>query len=137
LFDEVADSIGLNIFSSDNGHPPILLKVIKYLPDYNPTRPHYDGSAFTLFLDSTDFQSLLLSPYRSVFDIEDFSSPVRECANSILIIPGTFLTEFSIYPTPHIVVKSGKTRHAVVAFAMRPHYISQKIDLSPLPNFKN
>src|SRR5438477_9779591 len=53
-----------NIFVSKYEHPPILLKVIKYLPSYSVSRPHYDGTALSLFLNSTDNQSLLLSPYK-------------------------------------------------------------------------
>ena len=132
LFDEAAAELDLEtIFSSKYGHPPILLKVIKYLPSYIATRPHYDGTAFSLFLDSTDNQSLLLSPYKSSFTVDDFSSPLRKFSrshnqNSILLIPGVLLTEFSIYPTPHIVAQSGKIRYATIAFAMRPNYISKK-----------
>jgi hypothetical protein len=142
LFNEAAAELGLGtIFSSQHGHPPILFKVIKYFPSYSVTRPHYDGTAFSLFLDSTDNQSLLLSPYKSSFAVDDFSSPVREFPrwynqNSILLIPGVLLTEFSIYPTPHIVAQSGKIRYATIAFAMRPNYISQKTEFASLPNFK-
>lgn len=143
LFDEAAAELGLEmIFTSKYGHPPILLKVIKYLPSYSAIRPHYDGTAFSLFLDSTDNQSLLLSPYKSSFSVDDFSSPLRECSQehnqkSILLIPGVLLTEFSIYPTPHIVAPSGKIRYATIAFAMRPNCMPQKIEFSPLPNFKH
>jgi hypothetical protein len=137
LFDETAAELGLGaIFSSKYGHPPILFKVVKYLPSYTATRPHYDGTAFSLFLDSTDNQSLLLSPYKSSFTVEDFSSPLRD-QNSILLIPGALLKEFSIYPTPHMVTRSGKTRYAAIAFAMRPNYIAPKIEHSPLPNFQH
>lgn len=141
LFEEAAAGLGIDmIFSSKYGRPPILFKVIKYLPSYIATKPHYDGTAFSLFLDSTDNQSLLLSPYKSSFTVDDFFSPLRELSrgstrNSILLIPGVLLTEFSIYPTPHIVVQSGKTRYATIAFAMRPNHTSQKIELSPLPTF--
>lgn len=136
LFDEAAAELGLEtIFSSK--HPPILLKVVKYLPSYITSRPHYDGTAFSLFLHSTDNPSLLLAPYQSSFTIEDFSSPPRHNQNCILLIPGALLTEFSIYPTPHIVTQSGKIRYATIAFAMRPNYIQQKITFSPLPNFKD
>lgn len=139
LFDEATAELGLEtIFSSKYESVPILFKVIKYLPSYIATRPHYDGTAFSLFLDSTDNQSLLLSPYKTSFMIDDFASPLggfpRE--RSILLIPGALLTEFSIYPTPHIVAQSGKIRHATIAFAMRPNYTPQKIQLSPLPSFK-
>lgn len=143
LFDEAAAELGLEtIFSSKYGHPPILFKVVKYLPSYSATKPHYDGTAFSLFLDSTDNQSLLLSPYKSSFTVDDFSSPQRKFLrqlnqNSILLIPGILLTEFEIYPTPHIVTPSGKIRYATIAFAMRPHYISPKNKLSPLPKFKD
>lgn len=143
LFDAAASELGLDaIFSSQCGHPPILFKVIKYFPSYIATRPHYDGTAFSLFLDSTDNQSLLLSPYKSSFTVEDFSTPQREFSrchnqNSVLLIPGGLLTEFSIYPTPHIVAQSGKIRYAAIAFAMRPSYFPQQIKYSSLPNFKH
>ena len=142
LFNEAAAQLSLEeIFSLSYGHPPVLLKVIKYFPSYNVSRPHYDGTAFSLFLDSTDNQSLLLSPYKAEFTVDDFSCPVRTFArsydyNSILLIPGILLTEFSIYPTPHIVQCNGKTRYATIAFAMRPYYnTSQKNNFSPLPQF--
>lgn len=143
IFNETAAELGLEtIFSSNYGQLPILFKVVKYFPSYRPTKPHYDGTAFSLFIDSTDNQSLLLAPYKSSFTIEDFSSPVRTFSraytqNSMVLIPGTLLTEFSIYPTPHMVTHSGKIRHATIAFAMRPHYSAQKSELSPLPNFKH
>lgn len=143
IFNAAAAELGLeNIFSSTYGRPPILLKVIKYFPSYVATKPHYDGTAFSLFLDSTDNKSLLLSPYKSSFTVDDFLSPARKFLrycdqNSMLLIPGTLLTEFSIYPTPHIVVPSGNIRYATVAFAMRPHYISQKNPLPLLPSFKH
>ena len=137
IFDKAASELGIeSVFSSEYSHPPVLFKVIKYFPSYTATRPHYDGSAFSLFLDSTDNQVLLLSPYKSSFTADDFFPPPREQGqNSILLIPGTHLTEFSIYPTPHIVTQSGKVRYAAVAFAMRPLYTSQKIEFSSLPRF--
>lgn len=141
VFDQAAAALGLQtLFSSTYGHPPILLKVIKYLPSYNVTMPHYDGTAFSLFLDSTDNQLLLLSPYKSSFVVDDFSSPVRKFSrlhnqNSIVLIPGTLLVEFSLYPTPHIVVQGGNVRYAAIAFAMRPNHIHKKNEFSPLPNF--
>lgn len=138
IFNEAASELGIeSIFSCTHGKPPILLKVIKYLPSYVPSRPHYDGTAFSLFLDSTDTQSLLLSAYKSAFKVEDFEAAIRLHHNSILLIPGSLLTEFSIYPTPHIVTHSGKTRYATIAFAMRPHYTPAKNEFSPLPNFKH
>jgi hypothetical protein len=143
LFAEAVAELGLEtIFSSKYGHPPILFKVIKYLPSYLTTRPHYDGTAFSLFLDSTDNQSLLLSPYKSSLTVDDFSSPIRKFSrwynqNSILLIPGVLLAEFSIYPTPHLVAQSGKIRYATIAFAMRPNYIPQKNEFSPLQNFNH
>jgi len=142
VFHEAAAQLGLEtIFTSKNGHPPILFKVVKYLPSYIATRPHYDGSAFSLFLDSTDNPSLLLSPYKSSFTIDDFSSPLREFfrehdQNSILLIPGTLLAEYSIYPTPHIVAQSGKMRYATIAFAMKPNLSPQKLAFSSLPDFR-
>lgn len=136
LFEEAAAELGLpTLFSSSYERPPLLLKVIKYFPSYRATRPHYDGTAFSLFLDSTDNASLLLSPYKESLAIEDFSSPLRECPHSMLLIPGTLLTEFSLYPTPHIVLQSGKTRYATIAFAMRPNHVPLKPELSLLPNF--
>lgn len=141
LFNEAAAELGLEtILSSEYGHPPILVKVVKYFPSYLATSPHYDGTAFSLFLDSSDNQSLLLSPYKSSYTVDDFSCPLREFSreqnqNSILLIPGVLLAEFSIYPTPHFVAQSGKIRYATIAFAMRPNYTPQKIELSPLPNF--
>ena len=143
VFNEAAIELNVqNIFFSTYGHPPILLKVVKYLPSYSVSRSHYDGTAFSLFLDSTDNQSLFVSPYRSVFTVDDFYCPVRKFSrlanqNSILLIPGTLLTEFSIYPTPHIVEQSGKIRYATIAFAMRPYYTFQKNNFSLLPNFKS
>ncbi|MBX9744699.1 MAG: hypothetical protein K2X08_05755 [Chlamydiales bacterium] len=136
LFNETAIELGLKtIFSSTYSHLPILFKVIKYLPSYIATKPHYDGTLFSLFLDSTDNESLLLSPYKSSFTVDDFSFPLKNNQNSILLIPGVLLTEFFINPTPHIVLTSGKTRYATIAFAMRPNYTPQKIELSPLPSF--
>lgn len=143
VFKQAAAQLHLrNMFSSTCGQPPILLKVIKYFPSYSALRPHYDGTAFSLFLDSTDNQSLLFSPYRSEFTVDNFVVPVRTFVrsynqNSMLLIPGTFLTEFSIYPTPHIVTHNGKMRYATIAFAMRPHYAFQKNNFSLLPNFKS
>lgn len=124
----------LGIETIFNGPPPLLFKVVKYLPSYSAEKPHYDGVAFSLFLDSTDDPSLLLSPYKSSFSVEDFSAPMH---NSILLIPGTFLREFSFYPTPHIVLQSGKVRYAAIAFAMRSNYFPQKPELAPLPSFCN
>lgn len=141
LFVEASVELGSDVFSSKKG-VPILFKVIKYFPSYCATRPHYDGTALSLFLDSTDTASLMLSPYKSTFTVEDFSSPLRMFSrehkqNSMVLIPGTQLKEFGVYPTPHIVVQSGKVRYATIAFAMRPDYIFQKNDFSALPNFKH
>lgn len=131
-FEETAAEFGIDIFS--NERPPILIKVVKYLPNYTASKPHYDGTAFSLFLDSTDNQSLLFSSYKSEFTAADFSSPIR-LSNSMLIIPGAMLTEFSIYPTPHIVIQSEKTRYAAIAFAMRPNFKAKFPAFSPLPSF--
>lgn len=142
IFNQAATDLGIeSIFVSDYGCPPILFKVIKYLPTYQVFKPHYDGTAFSLFLDSTDRESLLLSCYGSLLKIEDFFVPHRKFQrgddqNSMLIIPGTLLQEFGIYPTPHIVIPSGQIRYAAIAFAMRPHYISQPYEFSVLPSFK-
>lgn len=143
IFSEAAAELGLEtIFSSNYSHPPILFKVVKYFPSYIATRPHYDGTAFSLFLDSTENQSLLLSPYKSSFTVNDFSSPARKFSreynqNSIVLIPGVLLAEFSIYPTPHIVTQSGTIRYAAIAFAMRPNHTPPKNEFSPLPNFNH
>ena len=145
VFAHAAAELGLEgIFSRTFGNPPILFRVVKYFPSYIPTRPHYDGTAFSLFLDSTDNQSLLLSPYKSSFTVDDFSSPTRTFSrslthNSILIIPGTLLPESSIKPTPHIVVPTDnkEIRYAAIAFAMLSDYISQKNEFSLLPNFQH
>jgi len=137
-----ASELGIEEIFSSISQPPILLKVVKYLPSYTAIRPHYDGTAFSLFLHSTDSDSLLLSPYKPSFSVDDFSSPIRTCSQSenqksILLIPGTFLSEFSIFPTPHIVLDSGQIRYATIAFAMRANYTQQQIELSPLPSFKD
>lgn len=139
LFNEAATELGLEtIFSSNDNRPPILLKVVKYFPAYSPSKPHYDGSVFSLLLDSSDNQSLLFSPYKPLLSVDDFSIPQRQfpLQNSILLIPGTQLLEFSIFPTPHIVIQSGRVRYATIAFAMRSNYVSEKNELSILPNFK-
>lgn len=135
LFEQAAIELGLETIFC--GKPPIIFKVIKYLPSYSAARPHYDGTTLSLFLDSTDNQSLLLCPYKSSFTVEDFCAAIRTYHNSVLLIPGSLLAEFSIYPTPHIVTHSGKMRYATIAFAMRPHYTSQKNELGALPNFKH
>ncbi len=143
LFHEVATELGIEaIFSSEEGNPPLLLKVVKYFSSYSPQRPHYDGTAFSLFLDSTDTQSLLLSPYKSLLRVEDFASPLRKFSrsdpeHSLLLIPGALLTEFSLYPTPHIVIPNGQIRYATIAFAMRPGYVQEKTIFSSLPSFKH
>jgi hypothetical protein len=143
LFYEAAAELGLEtIFACNYGQPPLLFKVIKYFPSYRATKPHYDGTAFSLFLDSTDNQSLLLSPYKSSFTVDDFSPPIRKFfrsynQHSIILIPGALLTEFSLYPTPHLVAHNGKIRYATIAFCMRPNHIPQKTALSLLPDFKH
>ncbi len=143
LCHEAAGQLGLDtIFSCEHDQPPVLLKVVKYLPSYVATKPHYDGSVFSLFLDSTDNASLLLSPYKSLLTVDDFYFPTRQFSRlhqqkSILLIPGTLLTEFAIDPVPHIVISSGKVRYAPIAFAMRPDYSAQKYEHAPLPYFKD
>lgn len=142
LFIEAAEELGLKtLFASEYGAPPLLLKIVKYLPSHRPTRPHYDGAVFALFLDSTDNRSLLVSPYQSSLTVSDFSSPLRKFARessprSILLIPGTLLTDCGINPTPHVVVHNNQTRHATIAFAMRPNYTPLKTSYTPLPPFK-
>lgn len=111
--------------------PALLFKVIKYLPSYVGQKPHYDGSLFSLLLHSSDDRSLLLSPYKSSFTADDFFSPSRNCP---LLIAGTQLREFSIYPTPHIVITSGNVRYSTVVFAMKPNAPALKNTFSPLDN---
>lgn len=138
LFKSAALELGMEaIFPSEGSFPPLLLKVVKYLPGYTPAKPHYDGTVFSLFLDSTDNALLLLSPYKSSFAVDDFFSPLRKFPRgfSLLLIPGTLLTGCSIDPIPHIVLESGKTRYAAIAFALRPHFAPPKREHSPLPNF--
>jgi len=139
LFDDLATKLGITtIFSSPYGRSPLLFKIIKYLPSYRTTRPHYDGTAFSLLLDSTDNQSLLLAPYQPSLTIDDFFAPLRSIPrghqqHSMLLILGTLLTEFSLYPTPHFVTQSGKTRYAAIAFAMRPYHTPPQRTFAPLP----
>jgi hypothetical protein len=143
LFEHAAAQLDLQmIFSSQYGHVPILFKVVKYFPGYRASRPHYDGTAFSIFLDSTDNTSLLLAEYKPLLTVDDFFTPVRKFSreshqNSILLIPGSLLTEFCIWPTPHIVISQDKTRYATIAFAMRPDFLQQKNELAVLPSFKN
>ncbi len=139
LFNRVAVELGLaTLFSSSYGQqPPILFKVVKYCDSYTPSRPHYDGTAFSLFLNSTDNESLLLSPYKQSFTIDDFFSPVRVLKEySVVLIVGTLLQEYGIQPTPHIVIASDKPRYSTIAFALRPHFTSRNSALPVLPNFK-
>ena len=141
-FNKAAADLGLEkILCLKQNHPPLLIKVVKYFSSYSESRPHYDGTSLSLFLDSTDNEALFLSPYRSSFSVADFFSPKRSFSrnfekNSIVLIPGAFLTEFSIYPSPHIVLSSGKIRYATIAFALRPYYIFDKNDFPSLPIFK-
>lgn len=144
VFKQAATELHLaTLFSSHADSPPLLLKIVKYLPSYRPTKPHYDGTAFSLLLDSTDNQALRLSRYKTLCTTDDFTPATRKFSrsekhNSILLIPGTFLAEFSIYPTPHVIVQSDAIRHATVAFAMRPDYTnSYKQEFAQLPCFKN
>lgn len=141
VFQQAAADLGApDIFSSTYGHPPLLLKVMKYLPAYIPMQPHYDGTVFSLFLDSSESQSLLLSPYKASFEIQDFLAPKRTYArlnyqNSILLIPGMLLPDIAIFPTPHIVAQSGVVRFSTIAFALRPFYRPEKRECTQLPNF--
>ena len=144
IFNWAANNLGLeDLFCYENTsrqQVPVLLKVIKYLPSYKAIKPHYDGTAFSLFCDSTDKQSLLLSNYKSQLKIDDFYAPTRKLAksssrNSMLLIPGTHLKEFMINPTPHIVATSNKTRYAIIAFAMRPNYEQKNLVFFALPSF--
>lgn len=135
IFDDTSEQLGIkNIFNSSFGNIPILFKVVKYLQSYVPSKPHYDGTAISFLLDSTDNKSLLLSPYKQSYTADDFTSPERKFSRtSIILIPGTNLTEFYINPTPHVVIQSNKDRYATIAFAMRPNYTAQKNIFSALP----
>ncbi len=137
----VAHGLGIqDLFACTDGKPPLLLKLVTYLPSYYPTRPHYDGSAFTLLCDSTDHQSLLVASYQPALTANDFFVPrktlLQSCdSSSIIVIPGSFITDFSIYPTPHVVQHSGVTRYATIIFAMRPYYTPEKKEFCALPIF--
>ncbi len=131
---EIAAALGLETIFPYKLDLPLLLKVVKYLPAYRPTRPHYDGTAFSLLLHSTNNESLLLCPYNASLTVDDFYCPLRHYVRSILLIPGTQVTEFCLYPTPHFVTHSGTIRYATIAFAMRPDYTVRKNELFPLPN---
>jgi len=135
IFLAAAQELTVNIFSS--GTMPVLLKIIKYLPDYYATKPHYDGTAFSLFLNSTDTQALLICPYKSFLNPKDFCPIIPKDLNSVLLIPGIQLAQFSIFPTPHIVIASGRIRYATVAFALRPDNNAQKNEFSVLPIFNH
>lgn len=143
VFAQTAAELKLDhIFKDNSGQAPILLKLVKYLPTYAPSRPHYDGSAFSLFIDSTNPQALLLAPYKSTYTVQDFAAATRqlyagENQDTVLLIPGTLLSEFTINPTPHIVVASSQTRYATIAFAMRPNYVSSHNKFADLPIFKS
>ena len=140
IFTDAVVNLGFDdIFATNNNNPPILFKVVKYLPAYVATKPHYDGTLFSLFLDSTDNQALLLCPYKPLFNVDDFYAPARQenRAQSVLLIPGALLQEFGIDPTPHIVMHSGSVRYATIAFAMRPHFMLTTHQLSLLPSFKD
>ena len=78
--------------------------------------------------------------YKDAFAREDFSPAVRRYPrtsnqNSVLLIPGTLVTEFAMYPTPHIVIESGNIRYATIAFAMRPNYTLPTHQFPMLPSF--
>lgn len=143
IFTEAFKDLNIeSLFSLEAQKSSILFKVIKYLPSYCPTKPHYDGSVLSLLVDSTDSSALLLSPYKSLFLVEDFHKPARkflrkEDQNSMLFIPGSFLKTFDIDPTPHVVIQSKKTRYAAVCFSMSPYICSSNIQNTALPYFKN
>lgn len=125
-----------NIFEPLQEAVPVLFKVVKYLPQYVAVRPHYDGTVFSLLLDSTDNQSLLLSEYKSELMPDDFAPALRSLDDhSMLLIPGTMLTQHDIYPTPHIVAACGSVRHAAIAFAMKPNYVHFMHNFTSLPSF--
>ncbi len=143
FFKAITMQLGIeSIFSSTSFQVPILFKVVKYFQNYNVTKPHYDGTAFSLLLDSTHDESLFISGYKPILTEQDFFSVHKNVASnryqsSMLLIPGTLLTEFCIYPTPHLVMHSGQIRYATIAFAMRPNFIAPKIEFALLPNFKS
>lgn len=117
-------------------HLSVLLKVMKYFPDYAPVKPHYDGSVVTCFLDSTDTHSLLVARYGTSLTPGNFIIPNRALfAKTMLVIPGAFLSKPDLYPTPHIVVYSGQTRYATIAFGMPDNYKSTKQQWASLPDF--
>ncbi len=135
IFLQAAHQLGLeSLFSSAYAQPPIIIKVIKYLPSYTARKPHYDGTALSLFMHSTDDASLLLCAYDRSSSYDYFFSPPR-ADRAMILIPGALLTEFSISPTPHVVINSGNTRYSTVAFAMRPYYTGTTSPLKPLPTF--
>jgi hypothetical protein len=112
---------------------PILFKVVKYLPGYGVSKPHYDGTALSIFAHSTDNASLRIAAYKSPLTVDDFFCPTRSNQNPIVLVPGTLLAEHAIWPTPHIVLPSSSIRYATIAFAMRPDYIAPKIAFADLP----
>ncbi len=137
LYRNLADELNLPLTDF-----PILLKIILYLPSYTTTKPHYDGTAFSFFLHSTDDQSLLFAPYQSLLTVDNFSSLTEKISaqknrTSIVIIPGAHLTDFSIYPTPHIVKPTGQYRYATIAFALRSNYRIENTNFAALPQFKH
>jgi hypothetical protein len=138
ILEAVTAQLGLDaLFKANRVDFPLLLKVVKYHPDYKATKPHYDGTAFSLFLDSTDNNSLLLSPFKPSFSVADFEVPLRYFPPeaSMLLIPGSLMTDYSLFPTPHLVMGSGLTRYAAIVFCMRPPFPSQKVELPALPTF--
>lgn len=131
VFKSAAAELGLvTLWPTD---VPILFKVVKYLPGYSVSKPHYDGTALSIFAHSTDNASLRIAAYTNPLTVDDFFCPTRNNQNSILLVPGTLLAEHAIWPTPHIVLPSRSIRYATIAFAMRPEYVAAKIAFADLP----
>lgn len=141
LFNQVAENLDIHDLFLKDQNPPVLFKVVKYLPSYTPIKPHYDGTVLTLLLHSTNPQALLLSTYKNALSVDDFYLPHRkieasDTIRSMLLIPGTLLFQYGINPTPHVVVSSPQARYAAIAFAMRPYGSSSVDTFTSLPDFR-
>lgn len=140
MFGNAIEELAIDpLFSSTENRLPVLLKVVKYLPA-SCTVAHFDASALTLMLDSTDLDSLVFSPYMETIASSDFFAPSRQYSRSVqssscLLISGKFLTakDIPINPTPHAALRKDTIRHAAIAFALIPYYQSGRLDLPLLP----
>jgi len=127
IFERTREELSVGaLLDSPFNRLPLLLKIVKYLPG-SSTVPHFDASAFSLFLDSTDHQSLLLAPYKETIEVFDFFVPPRQYprlafSSSSLLIPGKFLQgqEPYINPTPHAALRNDSIRYSVIAFCVVP-----------------